>query len=49
MLLTVAEVTDGMMSGALHMTPALLVAIDELLRLARETPGGLPAFLAQLG
>lgn len=47
--LTVAEVSDGMMSGALHMTPALLVAVDELLRLARETPGGLTAFLAQLG
>ena len=47
--LTVAEVTEGMLSEALRMTPALLVAIDELLRLARETPGGLPAFLAQLG
>lgn len=48
-LFAVSEVTDGIASGALPVTPALRVAIDELLRCLDVEEGGLPAFLARLG
>lgn len=46
---TLSEVQDGLVSGAVPVTPALRVAVAELARWVAESGGGLAAFLTKLG
>lgn len=48
-LFTLSEVLSGMASETLPVTPALRVAVDELMQRLEHEEGNLPAFLARLG